>query len=107
MFASKQNRVFRRDREPSRIPEASLKRLGRKSRKLKEFVYECIRMWFLVFCITCFFKPTKRSKYVHSLLIFNESQMPLIEYNKTVNSTASLFAAISNIQKSYNGLQSH
>ena len=43
MFASKQNRVFRRDREPSRIPEASLKRLRRKSRKLKEFVYECIR----------------------------------------------------------------
>ena len=64
-------------------------------------------MWFLVFCMTFFFKPTKRSKYVYSLLIFNGSQMPLIEYTKTVNSTASLFAAISNIQKSYNGLQSH
>ena len=59
-------------------------------------------MWFSVFCITCIFKPTKRSKYVCSLLVFNESQMPLIEYTKTVSSTASLVAAISNIQKSYN-----
>ena len=38
MFTCKHNRVFRRDREPSRIPEATLKRLGRKGRKLKEFV---------------------------------------------------------------------
>ena len=37
------NRVFRRDREPSRIPEATLKRFRRKGRKLKEFVYERIR----------------------------------------------------------------
>ena len=37
------NRVYRRDREPSRIPEATLKRLRRKGRKLKEFVYERIR----------------------------------------------------------------
>ena len=56
-------------------------------------------MWFSVFCMTCIFTPTKRSKYVYSLLLFNESQLPLIEYTKTVNSTASLVAAISNIQK--------
>ena len=43
MFTCKHNRVFRRDREPSRIPEATLKRLRRKGRKLKEFVYVCIR----------------------------------------------------------------
>ena len=43
MFTYKHNRVFRRDREPSRIPEATLKRLRRKGRKLKEFVYERIR----------------------------------------------------------------
>ena len=36
--------VFRRDREPSRIPDATLKRLRRKGRKLKEFVYERIRL---------------------------------------------------------------
>ena len=56
-------------------------------------------MWFSVLCMTCIFKPTKRSKYVYSLLLFNESQQPLIEYTKTVNSTASLVAAIGNIQK--------
>ena len=59
-------------------------------------------MWFSVFCMTCIFTPTKRSKYVYSLLLFNESQLPLIEYTKTVNSTASLVAAISNIQKLHN-----
>ena len=59
-------------------------------------------MWFSVFCMTCIFKPTKRSKYVYSLLLFNESQQPLIEYTKTVNSTASLVVAISNIQKLHN-----
>ena len=52
--------------------------------------------------MTCIFTPTKRSKYVYSLLLFNESQLPLIEYTKTVNSTASLVAAISNIQKLHN-----
>ena len=44
MFTCKHNRVFKRDREPSRIPEATLKRLRRKGRKLKEFVYERIRL---------------------------------------------------------------
>ena len=43
MFTYKHNRVFRRDREPSRIPEATLKRLRRKGRKPREFVYECFR----------------------------------------------------------------
>ena len=59
-------------------------------------------MWFSVFCMTCIFTPTNRSKYVYSLLLFNESQLPLIEYTKTVNSTASLVVAISNIQKLHN-----
>ena len=43
MFTCKHNRVFRRDGEPSTIPDATLKRLRRKGRKLKEFVYERIR----------------------------------------------------------------
>ena len=43
MFTCKHNHVFRHDREPSRIPEATLKRFRRKGRKLKEFVYERIR----------------------------------------------------------------
>jgi len=44
MFACKHNRVFRRDREPSSISEATLKGLRRKDRKLKEFFYERIRI---------------------------------------------------------------
>jgi len=44
MFTYKHNRVFRRDQEPSRIPEATLKHLRRKGRRLKEFVSECIRL---------------------------------------------------------------
>ena len=31
MFTCKHNRVFRRDREPSKIPEATLKRIRRKA----------------------------------------------------------------------------
>ena len=58
-------------------------------------------MWFSVFCMTCIFTPTKRSKYIYFLLLFNKSQLPLIEYNKT-NGTASLVAAINNIQKLHN-----
>ena len=38
----KHRRVFRRDREPSRIPIRTLKRLRNKSRKVREFVYEGI-----------------------------------------------------------------
>ena len=59
-------------------------------------------MWFSVFRMTCILKDTKRSRYVYSLLVFNESQMPLVECTKTIKSTASLVAAISNIQKIYN-----
>ena len=43
MFTCKHNRVFRGDREPSRIPDPTLKRLRSETRKLKEFVYERIR----------------------------------------------------------------
>ena len=35
----KSHRVCRRDREPSRIPIRSLKRLKNKSRKVRKFVY--------------------------------------------------------------------
>jgi len=35
-------RIFRRDREPSRIPARTQERLSNKSRKVTEFVYECI-----------------------------------------------------------------
>ena len=38
----KRHRNFRRDREPSRIPVQTLKRLRNKRRKVREFVYKCI-----------------------------------------------------------------
>ena len=57
-------------------------------------------MWFSDFCMTFILKPTKRSKYVYFLLVCNESRMALIEYTKTVNSTASLVVAISSIKYS-------
>ena len=50
-------RVFRRDRGPSRIPVRSLKCLGNKSRKLKEFVYKRI--------VPCIPKSSKLQCYIH------------------------------------------
>ena len=38
----KRHRIFRRDHEPSRIPARTQERLSNKSRKVREFVYECI-----------------------------------------------------------------
>ena len=37
----KRHRIFRRDREPSRIPVRTLERLNNKSRKVREFVDKC------------------------------------------------------------------
>ena len=38
----KRLRIFRRDREPSRIPARAQESLSNKSRKVREFVYEFI-----------------------------------------------------------------
>ena len=38
----KRHRTFRRDRKPSRIPARTQERLSNKSRKVREFVYDCI-----------------------------------------------------------------
>ena len=51
--------------------------------------------FFYIFILSCIFKHTQSSKYLYSLLAFDESQIPLIEYSKTTNSTAPLVAAIS------------
>ena len=40
----KRHRICRRDREPSRIPVRTLQRLSNKSRKVREFVYKCVRV---------------------------------------------------------------
>ena len=50
----KSHRVCRRDREPSRIPIRSLKRLRNNSRKVRKFVYarilSCIPMSTILYC---------------------------------------------------------
>ena len=50
----KSHRVCRRDREPSRIPIRSLKRLRKKSRKVRKFVYarilSCIPVSSTLYC---------------------------------------------------------
>ena len=50
----KSHRVSRRDREPSRIPIQSLKRLRKKSREVRKFVYalilSCISMSSTLYC---------------------------------------------------------
>ena len=38
----KRHRIFKRDREPSGIPERTLERLRNKSRKVREFLFKCI-----------------------------------------------------------------
>ena len=59
----KSHRVFRRDREPSRIPIRSLNRLRNKSRKVRKFVYarilSCIPMSSTLYCYVNAKKPTK------------------------------------------------
>ena len=50
----KSHRVYRPDREPSRIPIRSLRRLRIKSRKVRKFVYArvlpCISVSFTLYC---------------------------------------------------------
>ena len=38
----KRHRIFRHDREPSRIPVRTLDHLSNKGRNVREFFYECI-----------------------------------------------------------------
>ena len=58
-------------------------------------------MWFSGHCISCIFKSTKKSKYLYSLLNFNESQIPPIQYSKNIIGAACLVEAIGSIQKQY------
>lgn len=53
------------------------------------------------YCISCIYKPTKKSKYIYSLLVCNENHIQPIHDNKNMNGTASLVEAISSIQKEY------
>ena len=68
-------RVFRRDREPSRIPVRTLKCLRNKSRKLKEFVYKRI--------LPIIPKSSKLQCYIH----VNVRKFTKIEKHKCKRST--------------------
>ena len=48
----------------------------------------------LSFCISCIFKPTKKSKYMYSLLVYNENHIQPIQYITNISGTASLVEAI-------------
>ena len=58
-------------------------------------------MWLPCYCISCIYKPTKKSKYMYSLLVYNDDHIQTIQYTKNINGTASLVEAVSTIQKEY------
>ena len=48
---------------------------------------------FSLYCISCTFKPTKRSKYMYSPMLYNERDTSPIQYTKNINGMASLVEA--------------
>ena len=64
-------------------------------------------MWLPCYCISCIYKPTKKSKYMYSLLVYNENLIQTIQYTKNINGTASLVEAVSTIQKEYKSTTGH
>ena len=59
---------------------------------------------FSSYCISCTFKPTKRSKHMYSPLLYNKRDTSSIQYTKTINGMASLVDAIRKILEKYNTL---
>ena len=56
-------------------------------------------MWLPCYCVSCIYKSTKKSRYMYSLLVYNENNKQTIQYTKVINGTASLVEAVSTIQK--------
>ena len=58
--------------------------------------------WVLnLFYISCISKSTNRSKYVYSLLVYNESHIPLIQFTKCINGIPSIVDVICKIQNEH------
>ena len=57
-------------------------------------------IWFASFCVSCISKSIQKSKYIYSLLVYDESQMTPTQYTKNINGIACLVKAIRNVQKS-------
>ena len=58
-------------------------------------------MSFSSYSISCIFKPTKRSKYMYCLVVYNETKSYQAEYIKNINCTDSLVDEIINIHHKY------
>ena len=56
-------------------------------------------MWFSSYCISCIFKPTKKSKHMYCMLVCDQSKTPSIYYIRNVNGTDSLVERIISVQK--------
>ena len=52
-------------------------------------------MWLPCYSISCIYKPTKKSKYMYSILVYNENHIQTIQYTNNINGTASLVEAVS------------
>jgi len=62
-------------------------------------------IWFASFCVSCISKSIQKSKYVYSLLVYDESQMTPIQYTKNINGIACIVKAIRNVQKTYHSAE--
>ena len=58
-------------------------------------------MSFESFYISCILKSTNRSKYDYSLLVYNESHIPLIQFIKCINGIPSIVDVICKIQNEH------
>ena len=56
-------------------------------------------MWFGNYCISCILRPTRKSKNMYSTSTYDESQVPPIQFIKSINNIASLVEVICTIQK--------
>ena len=56
-------------------------------------------MWLPRYCISCIYKPTNKSRYMYSILVYNENHKQTIQYTKNISGTASLVDAVRTIQK--------
>ena len=58
-------------------------------------------MRFETYCVSCILKSTNRSKYVYSLLVYNKSHIPPIQFTKCIDGIPSLDDVICKIQKEH------
>jgi len=56
-------------------------------------------LWFSSYCISSIFKPTTRSNYLYSFLIYDESRMPPLEHIKNIKGTCMLVDTIFNAKR--------